>query len=108
MVHPIPGRAGLLFNGNLFLISAMATTVGIQSFFRQCALYGLREHDPKKCPEKEDIGKRWYCYWSATKSIALLVMATDFAGSFSIPVMARMQSMFSTTTSASWWIAWKR
>jgi hypothetical protein len=62
------------------------------------------------CPEKEDIGNkvRGYCYWSATKSMALLVMATDFAGSFSIPVMARMQSIFSTTTSASWWIAWKR
>jgi len=58
----------------------------------------IRKRDLKK----EDIGKKWYCYWSATKSMALLVMATDFAGSFSIPVMARMQSIFSTTTSASW------
>lgn len=38
----------------------------------------------------------------AIKFNALLVMATDFAGSFSIPVIARMQSIFSTTTSASW------
>ncbi len=100
-IIPITGRVGPLFNGNLLLKSARVTTVGIQGFAKKWDIYGLRDQDPKKCPEKEDIGKKWYCYWSATKSMALLVMATDFAGSFSIPVIARMQSIFSTTTSAS-------
>ncbi len=47
-------------------------------------------------------------YRSALKFSARLVISMDFAGSFSIPVIARIQSIFSTTTSASWWIAWKR
>ena len=44
----------------------------------------------------------------ATKLSALLVVRMDSCGSFTVPIRARMQSTFSGTTSASWWIAWKQ
>lgn len=57
----------------------------------------------RKCAAgfNHDSGKKGG-YLIATNFNAWFVMAMDFAGSFSIPVIARMQSMFSTTTSASW------
>lgn len=44
----------------------------------------------------------------ATRPSALLVIRMDSSGFFTVPIRARMQSIFSGTTSASWWIAWKQ
>jgi hypothetical protein len=49
-----------------------------------------------------------WLFWMGTNPIAALVMAIDFAASFSVPIIARIASTFSMTTSASWWIAWKK
>lgn len=43
-----------------------------------------------------------------TKFRASFVISMDRAGSVTVPIIALMASMFSTTTSASWWMAWKR
>ena len=44
----------------------------------------------------------------AVRPTALLVIAIDSAADVTSPAIARMQSTVSTTTSASWWIAWNR
>ncbi len=103
MNRSIPGNP---FHSRFFTLYLLSRHTGRKNHHKSRFLFP-RENPKKQCP-KNVMNRKERDYLMATKLRALLVFWIDFAGSFSVPIMARMASMFSTTTSASWWMAWKR